>query len=146
MSEYRATIRWTRTTPEFTYDTYDRSHEVGYGGGSSHAMSSAPDFKGNPKLPNPEELLVGALSSCHMLTFLAIAAKKRLVVDSYEDAAVGTMSKNAKGKLFVSNVVLAPKVTFTTEVDAATLEQLHHKAHEECFIANSVLTEVRVER
>jgi organic hydroperoxide reductase OsmC/OhrA len=145
MSEYKATIRWTRKTPDFTYDTYDRTHEVQYGGGSAQALSSAPEFKGAAALTNPEELLVAALSSCHMLTFLAIAAKKRLVVNAYEDAAVGTMSKNAKGKLFVSSVVLRPKVTFTAQVDAATLEQLHHKAHEECFIANSVLTEVRIE-
>ena len=145
MSEHHATIRWTRTTSDFTYDTYDRTHDVSYGGGSAQRLSSAPEFKGNDKLPNPEELLVAALSSCHMLTFLAIAAKKRLVVNAYEDAAVGTMSKNAKGKLFVSTVVLKPKVTFSTAVDAATIAHIHHVAHEECFIANSVLTDVRIQ-
>ncbi len=145
MSEHHASIHWTRTTPDFTYDTYDRSHEVSYGGGSTQAVASAPEYKGNPKLANPEELLVAALSSCHMLTFLAIAAKKRLVVDAYDDAAVGRMTKNAKGKLFVSHVVLKPKVRFNGVVDKETLAELHHLAHAECFIANSVLTDVVVE-
>lgn len=145
MSDYRATVRWTRHTEDFSYETYDRTHDVIYGGGSTQRLSSAPEFKGDAKLVNPEELLVAALSSCHMLTFLAVAAKKRLVVESYEDAAVGSMSKNAKGKLFVSTVVLKPKVSFATPVDEATLAQLHHVAHEGCFIASSVITDVRVE-
>lgn len=145
MSEHKATITWTRTTPDFVYDTYDRTHTCAFGGGSTIRMAAAPEYKGDAKLPNPEEQLVAALSSCHMLTFLAIAAKKRLVLDSYEDAAVGHMTKNEKGKLWVSEVVLRPKVRFAQPVDAATIEQLHHRAHEECFIANSVLTKVRVD-
>ena len=145
MSEHKATVAWKRTTADFSYDTYNRNHAVTYGGGTGQELSAAPEFKGDDKRPNPEELLVAALSSCHMLTFLAIAAKKRLVVDSYEDAAVGRLTKNSKGKLFVSHVVLKPVVRFATAVDEKAIAEIHHRAHEECFIANSVLTEVRVE-
>jgi organic hydroperoxide reductase OsmC/OhrA len=144
MSEHKATIVWQRETSDFAYDTYDRTHTVTYGGGSSGSLAAAPEYKGNAKLPNPEELLVAALSSCHMLTFLAIAAKKRLTVDHYEDAAVGHMTKNADGKLYVSEVLLKPVVRFKDPVDEKTLADLHHRAHAECFIANSVLTKVRL--
>ena len=96
-------------------------------------------------MPNPEELLVAALSSCHMLTFLAIAARKRLVVNNYEDDAVGVMTKNEQGKLWVSSVVLHPRVAFAEPVNPSQLAGIHEQAHHECFIANSVRTEVRVE-
>ncbi len=145
MSEYKATIHWTRTTPDFLYDTYDRTHRCTFGGGSAVALSSAPEFRGNAALANPEELLVAALSSCHMLTFLALAAKKRLTVEAYEDEAIGRMTKNAAGKLYVSDVVLRPKVRFLGGVSAETFEAMHHRAHAECFIAHSVLTTVVVE-
>jgi len=96
---------------------------------------------------DPEEALVAALSSCHMLTFLYLAAKQGLVVESYEDEAVGVMTKNARGKLFVSKVALRPRIVFAgaRQPDAAQLAELHHHAHEECYIANSVLTQVVVE-
>jgi organic hydroperoxide reductase OsmC/OhrA len=145
MSMHLAAIRWERTTADFAYDTYDRSHSVTFGGGSTIAMASAPEFKGDAKLANPEEMLVAALSSCHMLTFLAIAARKRLTVDAYEDAAVGELTKNDSGKLYVSQVTLRPKVRFAQPVDAQTIEDLHERAHKECFIANSVLTRVHIE-
>jgi organic hydroperoxide reductase OsmC/OhrA len=145
MSEHKASIRWTRTTPDFSYDTYSRDHTVTFGGGASVDASSAPQFKGTAALPNPEEMLVAALSNCHMLTFLAIAAKKRLVLDAYEDDAVGVMTKNEKGKLYVSRVVLRPKVRFQTPVSAEVIAEIHHHSHQECFIANSVLTQVEVQ-
>lgn len=95
---------------------------------------------------DPERALVAALSSCHMLTFLAICARKRLVVDAYEDAASGVMTKNARGKLFVSHCTLRPKIAWGGPAPSADeIEALHHKSHEECFIANSVLTEITVE-
>jgi organic hydroperoxide reductase OsmC/OhrA len=112
MSEHHASVRWTRTTPDFTYDTYDRGHQVRYGSGIEVPASAAADFKGDPTRVNPEEAFVGALSSCHMLTFLAIAARKHLVVERYEDDAVGTLDKNAEGRLAVTKVVLHPRVTF----------------------------------
>ena len=96
---------------------------------------------------DPEEALVVALSSCHMLTLLAIAAKKGWVVDRYEDDAEGTLAKNAEGKLAITHVTLRPRIMFAegTVLDADTLQYLHHQAHEHCFIANSVKTEVSVE-
>jgi organic hydroperoxide reductase OsmC/OhrA len=147
MSEHRVRVRWQRTTPGFGYDEYDRTHAWEFGGGARLSASSAPEFRGRADLPNPEEALVAALSSCHMLTFLALAARKRFVVDSYDDDAVGTMSKNADGKLAVTRTVLRPRVDFGGERKPSReeLAKLHERAHEECFIANSVKTEVVVE-
>jgi organic hydroperoxide reductase OsmC/OhrA len=147
MSEYRAKTVWRRATPDFAYDTYNRAHEVRMGGGQIVPWSSAPEFKGEPERVNPEEALVAALSTCHMLTFLAIAARKRLTVDLYEDDAFGVMTKNEKGKLWVSKVVLAPKVVFGGENKPSETEisAMHHAAHENCFVANSVKTEIVIE-
>ena len=145
MSEYLARLSWKRTTADFSYENYNRDHTVTSGGGQLLAVSSSPEFRGSAALANPEELLVAALSSCHMLSFLAIAARKRLVVDTYEDHAAGVMTKNADGKLFVSQVFLRPKVGFATRPSAEVLEKLHQQAHADCFIANSVLTKVTVE-
>ena len=108
--------------------------------------TAAPEFGGKPGLVDPEAAYAASLSSCHMLTFLAIAARKRLTVDTYADDAVATLEKNADGKLAVTKVVLRPRVVFSGEriPDDAELEKLHAKAHEHCFLANSVLTEVLV--
>jgi organic hydroperoxide reductase OsmC/OhrA len=143
--EYVARLSWKRQTADFAYDSYNRSHVVSFGGGQALPMSAAPEFKGEAARANPEELLVAALSSCHMLTFLAIAARKRLVVDAYEDDAVGLMTKNADGKLFVSHVTLRPRVSFAQPPPDDVVQQLHHQAHADCFIANSVRTQVTVE-
>jgi organic hydroperoxide reductase OsmC/OhrA len=147
MSEHRARVSWQRSTPGFGYDEYDRTHAWEFGGGARLSASSAPEFLGRADLPNPEEALVAALSSCHMLTFLAIAARKRLVVDRYDDDAVGTMEKNSDGKLAVTRTVLRPRVVFggARQPTPEELAKLHHQAHEACFIANSVKTEVVVE-
>ncbi len=146
MSTHEAGVRWARATPDFLYDTYDRGHTVHYASGASLAASSAPEFKGDAKKLNPEEAFVGALSSCHMLTFLAICARKRLVVDAYEDDAVGHIERNGAGRMAVTRVELRPRVRFApgTEVGAAALAALHHSAHENCFIAQSVSTVVTV--
>ena len=95
---------------------------------------------------DPEEALVAALSSCHMLTFLYLAARQGFVVESYDDAAVGVMTKNERGKLYMSKTTLRPRIVFSgaKQPNAEELAQLHHHAHEECYIANSVLTEVVV--
>ena len=146
MTEHKATIRWERGGVEFTYPTYSRDHTWTFEGGIEVAASSAPDFLGKPERANPEEALVAAISSCHMLTFLAIAARRRLVVDRYRDAAVGFLEKNEAGKLAVTRVVLRPEISFSGEApDAEALARLHEVAHRECFIANSVRTEIRVE-
>ena len=110
--------------------------------------SAAPAYLGNPKNVDPEEAFVASLSSCHMLTFLAIACKQKFVMDDYVDEAVGVMEKNAEGKLAITKVTLKPKITFSGEKtpSAEELDKMHHAAHENCFIANSVKTEITVEK
>src|SRR5512134_1904880 len=144
MSEHRTLIRWKRGDAPFTYEGYDRTHRWKFGGGLELDASSAPEYRGRSELPNPEEALVAALSSCHMLTFLAIAARRRLVVESYDDDAVGHMEKNAAGKLAVTRVELRPRIRFSgdKQPSAEELAKLHELSHRECFIANSVTTEV----
>lgn len=145
-SEHVARIEWARGARDFTYSEYSRAHRVEYGGGLAHEMSAAPEFRGDPALPNPEELLVAALASCHMLTFLAICARKGIVVERYADDARGVLEKGANGKLQVTRVVLRPRIAFASvPPDAAALASLHHQAHEGCFIASSVKTEIVVE-
>ncbi|MGH7232248.1 MAG: OsmC family protein [Nitrospiraceae bacterium] len=116
-------------------------------GGVRVPASAAPSYRGNPAHVNPEEGFVAALSSCHMLTFLAVAAKKRFVVDRYSDQAVGFLEKNQKGKLAITRVILHPQVAFggTTLPTPEQIAALHEQAHSGCFIANSVTTEVTVE-
>ena len=147
MSEHKATVEWKRETENFSYESYDRDHVVTFDGGVRVPASAAPAYRGNPAHVDPESALVGALSSCHMLTFLAVACKKQFVVDSYRDQAVGFLEKNAKGKLAVTRVILRPKITFggTTPPTPEQMTALHARAHAECFIANSVLTDVTVE-
>ena len=148
MSEHRASTHWSRTTPDFRYDTYDRSHEVRFKSGTiAIAGSAAPEFKGNGKGVDPEEHFVSALSACHMLSFLAIAARKRLTVEAYDDEAVGYLEKGEAGRFWIGRVVLRPRVRFAPDspVDAKALDELHRLAHETCFIANSVKTTVALE-
>lgn len=143
MSQHIAEIVWERTSKGFSYEEYNRDHLWRFDGGTVNA-SASPDYRGDKDRVDPEEALVAAISSCHMLSFLAVAARKRVTVDSYKDRAVGKMEKNAEGRLAVTRCDLYPKVVFASEVDAKTLEQLHHMAHEQCFIANSVKTEIVV--
>ncbi len=147
MSEHRINLSWSRTTPDFEARSYSRDHEVTFKNGKSVAMSAAPAYRGSPECVDPEEMLVASLSSCHMLTFLFLASQKGLVVDQYEDDAVGRLERNEAGKLAITRVALRPTVTFAPGkgVDGEALAALHHQAHEECFIANSVKTEVTVE-
>ncbi len=147
MSEHRATIIWNRNSRDFSYDAYSRDHTWEFENGIKIDASAAPDFLGTLENLDPEEAYVAALSSCHMLTFLAIAARRRLIVDSYSDSAVGYLEKNPNGKLAVTRVILRPRITFSegTAPSAKKLEKLHHLAHAECFIANSVHTSISVE-
>jgi organic hydroperoxide reductase OsmC/OhrA len=144
--EHHASVVWRRTSEDFTYATYNRAHEMQFGDVTVPA-SAAPDFKGDADRANPEEAFVAALSSCHMLTFLAIVARKRLSIDAYIDHAVGYLEKNDAGRLAMTRVILRPKVAWSsdTKVSASELDMLHHEAHEGCFIAQSVKTEVKVE-
>lgn len=146
MSEHLATISWKRETESFDYKNYDRTHIWRFDNGVEVRAASAPGFLGDPACVDPEEAFVASIASCHMLTFLAIASRKRLTVDSYEDNAVGHMEKNEDGRLAITRVELHPKIKFaeSVEVDADMLGDLHHRSHEECFIANSVKTEITV--
>ncbi len=147
MSEHRAAIRWERESEDFSYEAYNRGHRWAFDGGIEVPASAAPDYRGDPARVDPEEAFVAALSSCHMLTFLAIAARKRLVVDRYADDAVGSMEKNDEGRLAITRVRLRPAVTFAegTTVSEEALARMHAQAHEHCFIANSVRTRITVE-
>ncbi len=146
MSEHKASIEWKRGAAGFTYETYSRDHTLGFECGVTVAASAAPEFLGTVGRVDPEQAFVASLASCHMLSFLAIAARKRFVVDSYADDAVGFMEKNAEGKLAITRVVLHPKVSFGSSAPSHTdLEKLHELAHENCFIANSVRTSIGVE-
>lgn len=146
MSEHHATVEWERGSVEFDYRSYSRDHAWKFEGGVQVCASSAPEYLGNANLVDPEKAYVAALASCHMLTFLAIAARKRLVVDRYRDAAVGFLEKNVDGKLAVTRVVLRPKVSFGSRPPSSEgLRKIHDLAHKECFIANSVRTSVTVE-
>lgn len=147
MSEHKVGLEWKRESDGFTYDTYNRDHMVTFEGGAQVATSAAPAYRGNPALVNPEEGLVAALSSCHMLTFLAVAAKKRFVVDRYSDHAVGYLEKNPAGRMAMTRVVLHPRVEFSGSAlpTAADIAELHKQAHSGCFIANSVTTQVTIE-
>jgi organic hydroperoxide reductase OsmC/OhrA len=149
--EYRATVKWARHgDAKFTDQRYSRGHTWSFDGGITVPGSSSPL---SVKLPysvaeavDPEEALVAALSSCHMLTFLYVAAKQGFVVDSYEDQAVGEMTKNERGRMWVSKVTLHPAIAFAGDKkpSAEKLDELHHLAHDECYIANSVKSEVVV--
>lgn len=143
MSEHHAKVSWKKNTPDFTYEGYDRTHTVSFPGGSLLSASSAPEFLGKKELANPEELLAAALASCHMLTFLAVAAKSRLVVEAYEDHPVATLDKNATGKMSVTKIQLSPKVKFSGEKPTPEkYKELHEKAHRNCFIAGSLNSEM----
>jgi organic hydroperoxide reductase OsmC/OhrA len=143
MSEHRILLDWQLGDAAFTYETYPRNHLIRFKDGQETMTASAsPVYRGDGGKADPEDMLVAALSSCHMLSFLAIATKKRLTVTSYQDEAVGFLENDA-GKLWIKRVILRPKVEI--DADAETLMQIHHMAHEACFIANSVKTEVTVE-
>ncbi len=145
MSEHTATIDWSLGEAEFTYKTYPRDHTWRFEGGVTVAASAAPAYMGSADRVDPEEAFVASLSSCHMLTFLALCAKHSLPVASYRDKAVGQLEKTDGGKLAITRVTLHPEIVFSGDApDAETLAKLHHEAHELCFIANSVTTDVRV--
>jgi organic hydroperoxide reductase OsmC/OhrA len=146
MSEHRVAIEWSGGSAEFTYDTYPRDHLWTFEGGIEVPATAAPDFKGTEGLVDPEEAFVASVASCHMLTFLAVAARKRFDVESYRDAAVGYLEKNDEGKLAMTRVELSPEIVFGSSVpDKEQLEKLHESAHRNCFIANSVTTSVVIQ-
>jgi organic hydroperoxide reductase OsmC/OhrA len=145
MSEHRATIKWRRSSADFTWQTYNRAHDWQFTAVTVPA-SATKEFRGDENRVNPEEALVAALSSCHMLTFLAVAAKRKLSLDAYDDEPVGVLEKNAAGKLAITRVTLRPRIAWSAgvAVSEGELANMHHDAHEACFIASSVRAEVTV--
>ncbi len=145
MSEHRAKLIWTHDGSDFLAKGYSRNHRIEFPNGQSYAASSAVEYGGDAACVDPEATFTASLSSCHMLTFLALAAVKGFVVEHYEDDAVGTLAKNDQGRLAMTHVLLSPRIRFQGEApDAATLATLHERAHRACFIANSVTTHVEV--
>ncbi len=143
MGEHQAQIQWQRSSPDFCYGSYNREHDWIFAGGTRVAASAAPAFLGNAEFVDPEEAFVASLAACHMLTFLALCAKKRIIVNSYTDNARGYLEKNADGVLAITRVELHPLCEFGGAApDDQTLARLHESAHQECFIANSVRTNI----
>lgn len=153
MSEHRASIRWRKQAADrdFLSGRYSREHTWTFDGGLTIAASPSPSVVptpwSNPAHVDPEEAFVASIASCHFLTFLFLASRQGLVVEAYEDDPVGVTEKNDRGIPWVARVVLSPRITWGTSrhPTAVEEEQLHHAAHEQCFISNSVKTAIVVE-
>ncbi len=151
MSNYVATVVWTRAADApFKDNKYSRAHEWRFDGGAVVKGSSAPSSVrvplSDPSAVDPEEALVAAVASCHMLFFLSYVAAAGFVVDRYEDDAIGEMGKNANGKTAIVKITLRPKIVWVgSPPGAQQIDQLHHRSHEECYIANSITAQVTVE-
>ena len=151
MSSYKAIIKWNRNSPDFLKGKYSREHTWTFDGGAVVPASSSPSVVpvpySNPANVDPEEAFVASISSCHMLTFVYMAGRQGFQIDNYEDEAVGTMIKNEKGVPWMNLVTLHPKIAYGGEKrpSPAEVQHLHHLAHEQCYIANSIKTEVVVQ-
>jgi organic hydroperoxide reductase OsmC/OhrA len=152
MSTYTATIRWSREgSPDFPKGQYSRAHHWSFDGGITLAASASPHIVpapwSNADAVDPEEAFVASLASCHMLFFVDLARRAGFVVDSYVDEAEGVLEKRDDGKMWMSRVIMHPQVTFSGDKrpSEADIADLHHRAHDACFIANSVTTKVTVE-
>jgi organic hydroperoxide reductase OsmC/OhrA len=151
MSEYIATVKWQRQQQEkFIDNKYSRGHLWVFDGGVEVPASSSPSILPVPlsvaENVDPEEAFVASLSSCHMLFFLSLAVKAKLVVESYNDPAVGILEKDRDGKMSMTQVTLRPKIIFVGKTPSyQQLESMHHQAHQLCFIANSVKTNISTE-
>ena len=143
---YTAVIAWSAEAEAHRSGRYSRGHDWRFDGGTTVRGSSAPPVPGSdPSAVDPEEALVAAVSSCHMLFFLAIARKRGLTVTAYEDQAEGVLTPNAAGKLHISTVTLRPRIETDGPADPTQVAEIHHAAHDECYIAHSIRAEVRIE-
>jgi organic hydroperoxide reductase OsmC/OhrA len=151
MHTYSATINWDRSEKDFTNNAYSRGHTWTFDGGLVVPASASPNIVPLPhsvaENVDPEEAFVAALSSCHMLFFLAIAAARGVIVDEYTDAAVGYMGEDDRGRTSMTKIVLRPKACYSGDNPPSEkqIERIHHRAHEMCFVANSVRSEIIVE-
>ncbi len=139
---YQLRVHWSGETRG--YESYSRAHRIAINGKPTISASADPTFLGDADLPNPEDMLLAALSACHMLWYLHLCAVKGVVVTAYEDRAEATMVEAPRAGRF-TDVVLRPIVTITAESDETLAHDLHERAHAECFIANSVNFPVRHE-
>jgi organic hydroperoxide reductase OsmC/OhrA len=152
MQEFTASLVWQRKQQQFSDQRYSRAHEWLFDGGLRVPASSSPLSVPLPMSDagavDPEEALVAAASSCHMLFFLSIAAQRGFIVDDYRDHAVGVLDMNADGKMAMTRIVLRPAIVFSgaTRPDSAQLDALHHAAHDKCYIANSIKADIAVEK
>lgn len=146
MSDLSIDLHWQRVEPELATGRYSNAHTVQYNDSFEVEVDAAPDWGGDRNCTNPEQALAAALSSCHMMTFLALAAKAKWPVASYYDRAVAHLGRNAKGQMSVTRIDLHPFVRFDTgfSVDEAELEQMQQRAHRYCFIANSLASSVEI--
>jgi organic hydroperoxide reductase OsmC/OhrA len=144
--EYIARVNWKRHAAPFTAKSFERNHYVFFGGGVAIEASSAPEFLGNPELPNPEELYTASIASCFMLTFLYWASMKNVTVDEYDAEVVGTLAKNAEGKMAMTTVKIKPTIKFHPDAvpEKTQMTELLKKAHDNCFISNSVKTQIQI--
>lgn len=146
MSTFSASITWhLAPNEEFGPDSYHRDHEWTFSGGTVLQGSASPIYGGNGHRVNPDEAVVAATASCHMLTFLAIAAKQKFKVVSYVDQPEGTVEKNDEGRIAITHIRLRPRVVFDGEVSEEKLQRLHESAHRNCFVSNSLRSEVTIE-
>lgn len=140
MPEHSIHLKWFRDTPDFDYSSYTRTHTVSFGTYGKIFGSASQEFHGDPQYLDPEQAFVMSLSSCHLLTFLALASKQGFIVDSYTDQALGEMGKNKAGKLAILKVILRPIIVFGGDKKPSEEEfhVLHDQAKDSCVIANSI--------
>lgn len=146
MSELSIDLVWTRKTPTLEVGKYSNAHNVSFSGDQRVTADAAPDWGGSPHATNPEEALAAALSSCHMMTFVALAAKAQWPITEFTDHAVAYLGKNTSGMMAISRIDLHPKVQFDDgfEIDGTTVKKMHERAHRYCFVANSLADFVEV--
>ena len=146
MSVYTTCIVWKQTSDDFSYEKYNRDHEVTFSGNQVLKNSAAPEYFGNSDMSNPEELLAAALASCHMLTFLAVASKSGYNIRSYICKAEAMLEKNEDGKMSVTQITLHPEIVYNGDKipTSEQLKNLHDKSHKNCFIAQSLKTKVNI--
>lgn len=146
MSDLSIDLTWTRTTPNLAVGRYNTAHKIALGGGRTFEADAAPGWGGDPDATNPEQTLAASVSSCHMMTFLSLAARANWPLAAYADHATAKLGKNDAGRMCVTDIALAPRVTFDTGFSVAPeeVERMHRKAHKLCFVAASVSARITI--
>lgn len=144
--EYVSELSWSLSDGELAPGKYSTNHRMRFSGGLEATMTAAPDYGGDARYVNPEEAMAASLSSCHMMTFLALAAKAKWKVTGYKDRAVAVIGKNEEGRMWVSGITLHPVVEFESghDIENDKLEEMHERAHRYCFVANSLKCDMKI--